>query len=971
MREEQLRRAIERPAGPAGLILEPGLVSTILRDVSGEPGMLPLLSHALLETWKRRSGTLVTLIGYLQSGGVRGAIAQTAETTYHARLTPQQQQLARTIFVRLTALGHGTEDTRRRVNRRELQLNERQRPEVDRILSILIDARLVIADHDTVEVAHEALIREWPRLHEWLDEDREGLRILRHLTEAAQDWEAAGHDPGLLYRGPRLTAAMEWARRRADELNDLEHTFVDSSSAAEINDLAVSRRRNRRLRALVLGLGVLLIVAAGLVVYASNQSSRAERERNIALSRAIAGQAQLLLPQHPDSALLVALEAYKRNQTSEARSILLAAVQRTRAVERLLSGQHDEVSSIAVSRNGLTVATGDANGKLVLWRGNGLQPHELSRLHGAITAIEISSRGLVAVATHDIAAGEAQIRVLDARTGQSVAVLRPSDGGEVDRLSFTRDGRVLTSLDAFDGRVRRWNMQSQRELPAAAQLRAAVRGPSALARDADRAMVMAPGRQLLVIETQTGHVIARLNGSGIPSAAALSDDGQLAAVARARGRVQVVTIATGRSVATIARRTKYITALAFTSDGRMLAVGYEDSLVSVVNASTGTPASTMPGLGNTAVQGIAFTARGHQIVTVSDNGTPIIRNRGGSTRLEHTIAVPRDAVAIEVSHDGATLAIARANGNITLQPIRGSSRPTVSLRGPSRSGAMAFSPDDRSIAAVDGDRSLYVWSTSRPGEAPRVLHGYASGLTSVAFNRNGDQVIVSGDQTLTLWDLRTRHPRPRLIPTGSGREWSVAWLPTEGHVVSAGTDRARVWNTHTMRPVGRPLAGTKGEVVALDVSPNGETLATGGPGRSARLWDVRSHQPLGIPINTGSVDQLAFTPRGREIVLGDRSGLWFWQTSPQRQLGGKVSMPAPRNEGGPGSYNPTRLAMRDTDLLVLGRAGVVALSDLLWSSSLQRLRERVCRLVGRGLTRSEWQRYVPGVTFRPACAGSD
>ena len=124
-------------------------------------------------------------------------------------------------------------------------------------------------------------------------------------------------------------------------------------------------------------------------------------------------------------------------------------------------------------------------------------------------------------------------------------------------------------------------------------------------------------------------------------------------------------------------------------------------------------------------------------------------------------------------------------------------------------------------------------------------------------------------------------------------------MPNADDVVSAGTGRARVWNTHTSRPVGRPLADGKGEVVALDVSPSQETIATGGPGRTARLWDAESHQPLGIPINTKSVDQVAFTPGGHEIVLGDRSGLWFWQTSPQRQLGGKITIPAPHNEATP------------------------------------------------------------------------
>jgi class 3 adenylate cyclase/energy-coupling factor transporter ATP-binding protein EcfA2 len=164
MTEEELRRAIERPAEHAGLVLEPGVVEGILRDVVGQPGALPLLSHSLLETWKRRSGRMLTLIGYLQSGGVHGAIAKTAETVYRDSLSREQQTLARNIFLRLTELGDGTEDTRRRVSTAELIPRAEDEGEVREVLRTLADARLVTIGEETVEVAHEALIRHWPTL---------------------------------------------------------------------------------------------------------------------------------------------------------------------------------------------------------------------------------------------------------------------------------------------------------------------------------------------------------------------------------------------------------------------------------------------------------------------------------------------------------------------------------------------------------------------------------------------------------------------------------------------------------------------------------------------------------------------------------------------------------------------------------------------------------------------------------------
>ncbi|MBI5082312.1 MAG: hypothetical protein HZB17_13585 [Chloroflexi bacterium] len=167
----ELRRAIEEPAKRGGWTFAPSLVSSLLRDVSNEPGALPLLSHALLETWKRRRGRTITHNGYAESGGVRGAIAKTAEAVFNQRLTPEQQIIARNIFLRLTELGKGTHDTCRRATLAELIPRPEDTLIVESILKILADARLITTSERTVEVAHEALIREWPKLREWLGQN--------------------------------------------------------------------------------------------------------------------------------------------------------------------------------------------------------------------------------------------------------------------------------------------------------------------------------------------------------------------------------------------------------------------------------------------------------------------------------------------------------------------------------------------------------------------------------------------------------------------------------------------------------------------------------------------------------------------------------------------------------------------------------------------------------------------------------
>ncbi|MGH8929952.1 MAG: hypothetical protein ACRDZO_04775 [Egibacteraceae bacterium] len=244
------REAITGPAARAGLILEPGLIETVLADLGEAPGSLPLLSHALYETWHRRRGDTLTLEGYRDAGGIRKAIGRTADTVY-ARLDAGQQRMAKGVFLRLIALGEGTEDTRRRAERAELL--DGDAATVEAVLDRLAQARLVILDQDSAQVAHEALIREWPTLRGWLAEDREGLRIHRRLTEAADEWETLGRDPGALYRGARLAAAREWASGREERLNERERAFLAESNGRERDELRAARRRILRLRALGAG----------------------------------------------------------------------------------------------------------------------------------------------------------------------------------------------------------------------------------------------------------------------------------------------------------------------------------------------------------------------------------------------------------------------------------------------------------------------------------------------------------------------------------------------------------------------------------------------------------------------------------------------------------------------------------------------------------------------------------------------
>jgi tetratricopeptide (TPR) repeat protein len=272
MNRSELFRAIVQPLAQEGWKIQEGLVEVILDDVGYEPGALPLLSHALLETWKRRRGRTLTLSGYNEAGGVRGAIAQTAETVFLRRLSPEQQPIARMIFIRLAELSDDAQDTRRRAEFSELITRSTDELMIEVVLDILTDSRLVTLDTvepgsvRVVEVAHEALIREWSTLRNWLETDRQALILHRQLTNSTQDWIKLNRDSGLLYRGARLAQVQDWLQSYQGMLSLQEQEFIDKSrlvaqqEAEQAKRLARSVRNQRIAYAAIAGLVLTIII---------------------------------------------------------------------------------------------------------------------------------------------------------------------------------------------------------------------------------------------------------------------------------------------------------------------------------------------------------------------------------------------------------------------------------------------------------------------------------------------------------------------------------------------------------------------------------------------------------------------------------------------------------------------------------------------------------------------------------------
>ncbi len=286
---------------------------------------IPVLSHALRETWLRSGGRdLLTLADYQEAGGISGAVAATAEAMY-AALEPDAQDAARRILLRLVDMRSDTHATRLEVRRGEFM--DTMSAAGGRALTALTTARLVILDGDTVEIVHEALAREWPRLRDWLEDNRAWLRTRDQLVADADEWDWGGREKSRLYRGTRLAVVRE--RLEATLVNDIDHVaraFLDVSIAMEAADLFLERARQARecrtarwLRWLAAGLAVLLLVAAVTAGFAFYQRGLVLDERALGLSRQQAGTAESQRDTNPNAAHQLAVLAWRTAPTVEAR----------------------------------------------------------------------------------------------------------------------------------------------------------------------------------------------------------------------------------------------------------------------------------------------------------------------------------------------------------------------------------------------------------------------------------------------------------------------------------------------------------------------------------------------------------------------------------------------------------------------------------------------------------------------------
>jgi serine/threonine protein kinase/ABC-type glycerol-3-phosphate transport system substrate-binding protein len=324
MSPEEIERAIVAPADHAGLAVEPRLLAEMIAEVADRPGALPLLQYALTELAERADDGVLSLEAYRRIGRVSGALARRAEQLFEP-MNDAGRDACRQMFLRLVTLGEGTEDTRRRVRRSEL-LTLTDARAMDGVIDTFGRHRLLSFDRDpdtrepTVEIAHEAILREWVRLRDWIDASRDQLRLRARISVAANDWIQAEQSQDYLLAGARLAQVEEAARDDSIRLTDIEREYLDASlahrdaeAAAErmrdTRELTLERRARTRLRGLVAVLAAGLLVAAGLTVVAVDRSREAQRRTVETIVSGLTSTSVASLDSDPEVSLLLALNA--------------------------------------------------------------------------------------------------------------------------------------------------------------------------------------------------------------------------------------------------------------------------------------------------------------------------------------------------------------------------------------------------------------------------------------------------------------------------------------------------------------------------------------------------------------------------------------------------------------------------------------------------------------------------------------
>ena len=971
----ELRTAIEGPAAQAGLRLEPGLVDLLVREAEGSPGALPLLSHVLRQTWRRREGDTLTVQGYAATGGVREAVAQSAERLYR-ELTASQQGMLRDLMVRLVSSDDSGEPVRTRVARRTVTSDD----EHSAVVEALVGARLVSSDGDTVEIAHESLAVAWPRLRSWLDDDVEGLRIMRHLTVAAESWDDLGRPDSELYRGVRQARAAEWRRGHDPELTPPERAFLDASAElAETEQRATEeqvrreRRSNQRLRAGLAAVAVLLAVAivAGALAKtaadkADQQSLRAEQQSLVADARRLSAEA--LRSTEIDRSLLLATASTALDDSADTRFALAQVLDRA---PQLIGAtrNHGGFISLSLHPDGTTIAGAEPLGGVSIFDATTLA--EVARNDEVTTrSVRFSPDGtqLAASANPWTPTGERPVhaiplRLLDPRT----AKLLPTQLGGMPKgrvlhesFAYSANGKWLAAgfihPREADGKTvfRVWDT-AHIDTPVASFSVPFITGAWPAVSGDGRRVFITSGDAAHVFESSSGRELASVKAEA-PEGFASSREGSRLAI-RDGSQIRVLDLDL-RTVTTLKEDGRIDNPIAFDPEDKRVAYVVDGTTVVRTLDTPDLPGVRYPTGDQTAAASLVFGRSGTTLYAGRTDGLLLAWDLAGdrqyvpvSASVKHDLA--GDGLISAASPDGRTIAhfVSTDEGDaLQFRDLQGGTlTPPVPTR--QKEGwyvGLAWRPDSQAVATLLDDEWVRVWAR----DGGRLLEEHrvpGDGVFAAAFSGDGSSLVIgTRNGWVRTFGVGGRASGPDIRISSEKPAGAVAVTRDGRRAVAIADEQVVLLDLESGTELRRADLGFV--AVGLSWAPDGQTIAASGFAPAQAFFGATSVLDA---TTLARVYRVVGSQAGGDFPTYTSDGRRFMTVGDERVRVYDVT------HGLVGSLRSEGLAAasfgNDSGTVTLVSSDGAASR---WDYRPEAAHEAACRIVGRELTDDEWRKYL-------------